>query len=561
MTDEPPDDWSDIPVPSSLTKEEKEAWDTDSDPPELREQPAEPDPAEGGEVRNLLLGNIAMPESPSADPDRDPNPDSRQAPAQTPCGEAAPLPTREAVLAPALDAPQSAGPMVYRLVRLGPNGIEAVERRGYGSLPTAARAAAERSDECAVSRVELEVSDLLSVDGKLVNEAARALDYDARKPAPKPEWQFLYRPRGDDRTVGTLVDETVPASWLGQAHVGSDGTGVVWTSAGIADVHDHQYTRNTVPEGVFFWSIAATEAWKKRVRPENRGNRPELLPVSAADAERWHLPAGTRLLLLQPAPPGATDEVRNAIPVQEGAIDALMHVDPFGDASTRESWYRIVKLGANGWEPLSKCAHSTQAGAAEEAIRNDYWDADVIMVRANGLEPDVTVIDGKPVGQGPLRTVPDRVEVVACDPETAGQAALDENGTGYVFDGERLIRIENAKVAPGQGAPDGLPAWIYAVLRTAGINPTQRNVQGVIVRIGTETRQQHQLDDEVRAALLSRRTTRCHELYVRTLTLAELRALEGSDSVHLSVGRTGSDEQLPYKLLPGEQDDRRNAGS
>ena len=476
------------------------------------------------------------------------------------CGEAVPLPADEPASAvigrgPDLETPQTAERMVYRLVRFGPNGIEAVERRGYRSLPTAMHTAAERPDECAVSCVELEVSDLLSVDGELVNEAARALEYDARKPTPKPEWEFLYRARGDYPTVGTLVDETVPASWLGQAHVGSDGAGVVWTSAGIADVHDYQYTRNTVPERLFYWSIAATEAWKKRVPPENRGNQPELLPVSAAEAERWRLPAGTRLLLLKPAPEGATDQVRNAIPVQEGAIDALMHLNPFGDASTRESWYRNVKLSANGWEPLSKCAYSTKAGAVEEAIGKNWWDIDRVIVRANGLEPDVASIDGKPVGDGPLRTVPDRVEVVAYDPKTAGETALDDNGTGYVFDGERLIRIENGKVAAGQNAPDGLPAWVYPVLHSAGINPTQRKVQGVIIPITAETRRKHQLDDEVRAALLSRRTTRCHELYARTLTLAELRALEGSDAIHLSVGARGSDKHVPYKVLPDAQDD------
>lgn len=563
-TEETPEGYPETECQSSLTEDGNKTSGWIDEPLKIPEEPPEPDGGQWedrtassagtqgtdeGTILALLSGRLPAP-----------------APAQTARGETAPLTADEPLPAdfhaPAPYTPQNAVPTAYRLVRFGPDGIEAVERRGYGSLRIAALAAAERPDECAISCVEIETSDLLSVDGKLVNDAARALEYDARRPPPKPEYQFLYSPRGRDRNVGTLLDETVPGSWLGQAHVGSDGAGIVWTSTGIAEVRDYEYTRDTVPERLFFWSIAVTEAWKKRVPPESRKNHPELLPVSAADAERWRVPAGTTLLLLKPAPKEATDQVRNAIPVQEGAIDALMHVNPFGDASDRESWYRAVKLGTRGWEPLSKCAHSTEKGATEEAIRNDFWDSDVIIVRANGLEPDITIIDGKLASQSPLRTVPDRSEVVVYyNPATAGEAALDDDGNGYVFDGERLVRVENGKVAPGQNAPGKLPSWIYEVLRAANINPSQRNVHGIIVRIGTEIRQKHQLDDEVRAALLSRRTTRRHELYVRTLTLAELRALEGNEAIHLSMGRTGSDEQLPHKLLPGEQDDEDNSGS
>ena len=439
---------------------------------------------------------------------------------------------------------------VFRLVRFTAGGLQVADRRGYGRLADAREAAAGELEEYAVSSLAIKYSDILIVDGVLVNDAAKALDYEAKEQTSGANWTFLYTTRTHG-TVGTVVPETVPQSWIGKAYVKSDGSGQIWTTNGMRRLEKYRFREQPGTEPVFFWSVAANAAWKRRVNAEEAGNGPELLPVTAEEATAWQLPKDTRLLLLTPAPDGRLDALRNAVPATSGAIEALLRQDPF-KGILGQKWYRVVRLSTEGWKPTSTEVHSTKGGAESEATKSGWWPYQVV-VMVNGLGSDVESVDGTHIGAGPVRTKPDRVAPVAWGTGAAGRAELDANGNGYVFDGTQLIEITDGCVAKGQWAPAGLPAWVYGALRSADTNPLQANVQGVIVRIDAEKRREYHLDDEVRAALISRRSTRRHQIYARPLTLNDLRSLETDTATPVDIGERATPSEVPEGIFPRKE--------
>ena len=323
----------------------------------------------------------------------------------------------------------------------------------------------------------------------------------------------------------------MPEAWRGLALTDAQGNGVVWTGDTFGPVAGHLYEENG--RLVYAWSELATKAWRERTADsalERERDRSALVAVDAGERREWNLPRGTAYLLLEPEVDGSP--VRNAVPVLEEEIAQLAAADGLRPETTAGPFYRPAVVSADGWRKRGREAFTNPAGAREAARET----AGAVVVESDGLADDVTMVDGRPSAGSEPAGPRGRERAVAHRADAVGSVALDDDGNGYAYDGRKLVRIENGRVADGAGGPAGMPAWVYGVLARARPSPREPNVRGVLVALTSADRRRWQLPNNAHQALVTRRGTRTEQLEVQLVTRTGMEAWRRNESHLIAVG-------------------------